>query len=179
MDPIRNRTVRLLATPHFTNGSEPARSSLRGLASSTAPQRFRSRSVLDRLAEGVEIQIEPPDPKLLKELVLGIGIHRSEHMALINLDHNGCVICADIICEGSSDRLEGQYRSIVSSALNHAAHSIIVAHNHPSGSLKPSDADRFFTSKLAALLLSVEVLLSDHIIVTRNEAFSMRMAGYL
>lgn len=59
-------------------------------------------------------------------------------------------------------------------ALKCTASAIIVAHNHPSGNLKPSNQDIKLTKKLreAAAFLDIEFL--DHIILTRNGYFSFR-----
>ena len=57
-------------------------------------------------------------------------------------------------------------------ALKGNASSIILAYNHPSGNLKPSEADRQLTNKLsqAGKLLDISVL--DHLIITAEEYFS-------
>lgn len=62
-------------------------------------------------------------------------------------------------------------RLILSVALKSAATSIILAHNHPSGNLKPSRADLELTTKIktAAQLMDITVL--DHLIVTSDEGF--------
>lgn len=62
-------------------------------------------------------------------------------------------------------------RLILSVALKSAATSIILAHNHPSGNLKPSKADIDLTMKIktAAQLMDITVL--DHLIVTSGEGF--------
>lgn len=59
------------------------------------------------------------------------------------------------------------------------ASSIILAHNHPSGNLKPSQADRNLTKKLkaAAELLDIELL--DHLILTEESYFSFADEGLL
>jgi DNA repair protein RadC len=63
-------------------------------------------------------------------------------------------------------------RIILVTALKANATSIILAHNHPSANLKPSDADRYLTQRLtdAGKLLDIEVL--DHIIVTSEGFYS-------
>lgn len=62
--------------------------------------------------------------------------------------------------------------------LNNAA-AIILAHNHPSGSLNPSESDNAVTERLKAAgeLLGVSVL--DHIIISRTGYFSFKDSGFL
>src|SRR4051812_2691095 len=63
-------------------------------------------------------------------------------------------------------------RLVFAIALQTASMAIVVAHNHPSGSLEPSEDDKLITRRLkeAGKLLSIEVL--DHIILTKESAFS-------
>ena len=70
-------------------------------------------------------------------------------------------------------------RVILKKALQENAVSLILCHNHPSGSLKPSRADEELTSKIkaAALLLDIKVL--DHIIVSEDGYYSFADEGIL
>lgn len=63
---------------------------------------------------------------------------------------------------------------VVSLAILSNAKSVVVAHNHPSGSLKPSVPDHRITQKLSKALALVDIQLEDHLIVTRNGYASMR-----
>ena len=64
-------------------------------------------------------------------------------------------------------------------ALKTASCSIIISHNHPSGSLKPSTADRELTRKIkeAGALLDIQLL--DHIIITRDTSMSFADEGMI
>ena len=70
-------------------------------------------------------------------------------------------------------------REVLIEALACNAASVIVAHNHPSGSTDPSPADIRLSSKLKGVLSSVDILLLDHVIVAGNRSFSMQEAGLL
>jgi DNA modification methylase len=70
-------------------------------------------------------------------------------------------------------------RLILGTALKSGAISIIVAHNHPSGNTKPSDADISLTKKLKTAATSMEIALQDHVIVTKESYTSLREQGYL
>lgn len=56
---------------------------------------------------------------------------------------------------------------------------LIVCHNHPSGDSKPSEVDDFTTKKLNILCQIHGVVLSDHIIVAKNEYYSYHVEGRL
>ena len=57
-------------------------------------------------------------------------------------------------------------------ALKRNASSIIVAHNHPSGSLKPSDQDKRLTQKIKSACELLEIKLLDHLIITDKSYYS-------
>lgn len=98
-----------------------------------------------------------------------------------------------ILCLNNSNRVVGFYkissggmtgtvvdvRMIFTTALNCLATSIILAHNHPSGKLQPSAADKKMTEKIkdAGKLLDIEIL--DHLIITDEDYFSFANAGIL
>lgn len=68
-------------------------------------------------------------------------------------------------------------REVVKEALARNAAALIIAHNHPSGSVKPSTADRQLTDKLHETLALVDVRLLDHILVAGNKTVSFRESG--
>jgi DNA repair protein RadC len=70
-------------------------------------------------------------------------------------------------------------REVVLKALHHHAAAVVLAHNHPSGSVQPSPADLALTQTLRAALGLVDVRVLDHIIVGPGEALSMAEQGLL
>jgi len=70
-------------------------------------------------------------------------------------------------------------RLIYAAALKAAATSIILAHNHPSGELRPSRADEILTSKIAEGCKLLELKVNDHLIVTPDHYFSFANGGLL
>jgi DNA repair protein RadC len=63
-------------------------------------------------------------------------------------------------------------REVFSHAIRYLAHSLIVAHNHPSGDCAPSDRDREVTHHLLAAGKVVGIPLVDHLIIGRSSYFS-------
>ena len=64
-------------------------------------------------------------------------------------------------------------------ALEVGATSIILAHNHPSGTLKPSGADKQLTQKIKTAGESLDIKVLDHLIVTQKAYFSFANDGIL
>lgn len=70
-------------------------------------------------------------------------------------------------------------REVVLRALHHQAGAVILAHNHPSGQVQPSSADKSLTATLRSALALVDVRVLDHIIVAPGAALSMAEEGLL
>lgn len=83
------------------------------------------------------------------------------------------------VSSGGFDRTMVDVRLIFGIALQAASSAILVAHNHPSGALAPSDEDRQMTQKLAAAGQMLGLPLLDHIILSKHAAFSFADAGLL
>lgn len=85
----------------------------------------------------------------------------------------------EVISEGGITGTVADPRIILKKALEHNAVNIVLCHNHPSGSLKPSRADEMLTRKIkeAAVLLDMNVI--DHIIVSEEGYYSFADEGIL
>lgn len=59
------------------------------------------------------------------------------------------------------------------------ASNIILVHNHPSGNLTPSNADKEMTNKIKQTLAIVEIQITDHIIITKDSYFSFADEGLI
>lgn len=70
-------------------------------------------------------------------------------------------------------------RMIMKSALQWLASNLIIAHNHPSGNLRPSNQDKQITQKLAEAASLLDIKLNDHIIIGGNHYFSFADEGIL
>lgn len=82
-----------------------------------------------------------------------------------------------ILQEGTINQSIVFPRRIVEHALNLHAASIILAHNHPAGSLTPSQEDLQVTRSIKQALQTVEIRLLDHIIIGGNHYYSFRENG--
>ena len=104
---------------------------------------------------------------------------QNEEFVLICLDANRCVHWSGTIIEGSIDRTEAYPRVVVDEALKHKAINVVFAHNHPSGTLAPSLADKKATEALISILDGIGIKVLDHIIVSGTRYFSMKEMGFL
>jgi DNA repair protein RadC len=86
---------------------------------------------------------------------------------------------AALVHEGTINEAPVYPRLIVETALRHQASSIILAHNHPGGSLKPSNADIEVTRKICDAMKTISVSVIDHIIAAGNNYFSFAENGLL
>lgn len=80
---------------------------------------------------------------------------------------------------GTVDGAEVHPREVVKQALRLNAVAVIVAHNHPSGEIEPSAADRAVTARLKQALALVDIRLLDHVIVGGHQSLSMAARGWV
>ena len=85
----------------------------------------------------------------------------------------------EIISEGGITGTVADPRIILKKALEENAVSIILCHNHPSGSLKPSRADEELTSKIKEAAKYLDITVLDHIIVSDSGYYSFADEGIL
>ncbi|WP_285251442.1 JAB domain-containing protein, partial [Escherichia coli] len=77
------------------------------------------------------------------------------------------------------NRTEVHPREVIKRALYHNAAAVVLAHNHPSGEVTPSKADRLITERLVQALALVDIRVPDHLIVGGNQVFSFAEHGLL
>ena len=80
---------------------------------------------------------------------------------------------------GTIDGAEVHPREVARCALRLNAAAVIVAHNHPSGEVTPSSADRAVTTRLKQALALLDIRLLDHVIVGGPESLSLARQGVL
>jgi len=102
-----------------------------------------------------------------------------EAFFVISLDAQNKVNYAELVHEGTINEAPVYPRMIVESALRHKANSVILAHNHPGGSLSPSRADIEATERIRAALEGISIKVVDHIIVCGNNFTSFAEKGLI
>jgi DNA repair protein RadC len=105
--------------------------------------------------------------------------YRHEVFAVIFLNMANKVRHFEIISEGGITGTVADPRIILKKALEEDAVSIILCHNHPSGSLRPSRADEELTTKIKEAARFFDIRVVDHIIVSENGYYSFADEGIL
>lgn len=106
-------------------------------------------------------------------------IELQESYYILCVDSDGCVIGWRCINIGCSDRTTVDIRTTMCVAIGSGASKLIVAHNHPSGSLEPSGLDIDFTKRLRIITDVVDIQLVDHLIITKINHYSFYGRGLL
>lgn len=134
-----------------------------------------ARSVVDtRSQRGISF-IDPSTARdYFRDRLAG---YEREVFAVVFLDTRHRLIQYDEMFQGTIDGAEVHPREVVRAALHHNAAAVVIAHNHPSGTVAPSAADRAVTARLKQALALVDVRLLDHIIVGGNTGVSLAALG--
>lgn len=89
------------------------------------------------------------------------------------------VLDQQLIGRGGNDFTPVDVRIILRYALQSKAHSMILMHNHPSGTLRPSNADQQLTKKIIDASTVMDIRVNDHLIFTDHAYFSFRDEGLM
>ncbi|HGY2287053.1 TPA: RadC family protein [Klebsiella aerogenes] len=106
------------------------------------------------------------------------GLEREEFMVLY-LNQQNRLIAHETLFAGSISSTEVHPREVVKRALNFNAAAVILAHNHPSGDIAPSQADKAITQRLVQALQLVDIRVPDHLIVGGTQTLSFAEHGLL
>jgi len=106
-------------------------------------------------------------------------INYQEEFKLLLLNSSNHILGIVNLSKGGMDCVQVDFKIMYSIALKSGARKLILAHNHPSGKLTPSEADRVLTAKAkeAGKLLDIEVC--DHLIITDENYYSFADNGDL
>ncbi len=101
-----------------------------------------------------------------------IGELPHEEFWIVYLNNSNTVLQNDQLSKGGITGTLVDVRLVLKTALEVGATSLILVHNHPSGTLKPSRADQEITQKLKSASESLDIKVLDHVIITENAYFS-------
>jgi DNA repair protein RadC len=117
------------------------------------------------------------DVYTLFQPVLGDLVHEEFWILLLNRANR--VIDNIRISQGGISGTVIDVRLILKHALDRLASGMILCHNHPSGNLKPSEADMKITSKISDSCRTMDLQLLDHLIIADNSYFSFSDEGLI
>lgn len=137
------------------------------LARRALAQQLREREVFDS-ADTVKHYLQ-----------LHLASKGHEVFAVLFLDSQHRLLALEELFRGTLTQTSVYPREVVLRALHHQAAAVVLAHNHPSGSVQPSRADETLTQTLKATLALVDVRVLDHVIVAPGQALSMAEKGLI
>jgi DNA repair protein RadC len=101
-----------------------------------------------------------------------IGELPHEEFWIVYLNNSNKVLQKQQLSKGGITGTLVDVRLVMKTALDLVATGLILTHNHPSGTLKPSRADKQLTNKLVAAAKSLDIKVLDHLIITEKAYFS-------
>lgn len=132
------------------------------------------------LAEQLRERAVFSSPDAVKQyLQLHLARQPHEVFGVMFLDAQNRLIALETLFRGTLTQTSVYPREIVIRALQHQAASVVLAHNHPSGTVQPSRADEALTQTLKAALALVDVRVLDHVVVAPGASLSMAERGLL
>ncbi len=117
--------------------------------------------------------------KLVDFLRFEIGFKEREEFYLILINGKGEIIKAESMYKGTSNYSPVAIDEILRRALLKKTKFVVVAHNHPSGNVNPSDADIKLTRAISEGCSHVGIKLLDHLIVGQSSFYSFKSSGLL
>jgi DNA repair protein RadC len=108
-----------------------------------------------------------------------MGGLKDEQFCVIYLNAQNRITEIEAIEEGIVNQAVVYPRKVLENALKRKASAIILVHNHPSGHVKPSDADVRLTKTIQETARILDIIVHDHIIIGENRFFSFREEGLI
>ena len=110
-------------------------------------------------------------------MIARIGRKKEECLLVFYLDETGKLLKTEVSSGGGRRSVSFDRDKLVAMAVKCRATYVVLGHNHPNGSLLPSDADIDSTNRIAQALGMAGVKLADHLIVSEFEYHSMRASN--
>lgn len=126
-----------------------------------------SRRMSDKFAFGVK-HTDKEMVDYLESMLYGLP---NETVYMLSIDASGRVKACDIVGEGVVNAADVYTRRVLECALSRRAASVIIAHNHPTGSANPSEDDMLATATINAACRAAGIRLLGHIIFAKRDHF--------
>ena len=132
------------------------------------------------MAQGLREQEAFSSPRAVREfLQLQLAARAHEVFAVMFLNTQNRLIAFEEMFRGMLTQTSVYPREVAVRALHHHAAAVVLAHNHPSGSVQPSRADEALTQALKAALALVDVRVLDHVVVAPGASLSFAEQGLI
>jgi len=106
-------------------------------------------------------------------------LHAQMQVYALFLNQANAVMCWRLICSGTGTACPVDVKLIAAIACKTLASGVVIATNHPSGKILPSQADKIVSLKLKQALEMFDITFVDHLIVTENNYFSFVDSGLM
>ena len=117
--------------------------------------------------------------KLLDYCHVAMAHEKREHFRVLFLNRKNQLMADEVQNTGTVDQAAVYPREVVKRALDLGATAIILVHNHPSGDATPSKADIDMTNEIIRAAATMDILVHDHLIISRNGHSSLKSLGLL
>jgi len=134
------------------------------------------RRSLQEIEEKKQIRVSQDVYNYIKPKLLDQPI---EQFWILCLNRNNKIITSRLISQGGVSGTVADPKVIFKAALEDLASGVILIHNHPSGNLKPSQADKKLTDKMVSSGKLLEIPVLDHVIFTNENYFSFADEGLI
>ncbi|WP_298502015.1 DNA repair protein RadC [uncultured Maribacter sp.] len=102
-----------------------------------------------------------------------------EEFWILYLNNANTVLYKNQLSKGGITGTLVDVRLVMKQALEYGAVALILAHNHPSGTLRASEADKNITKRLKAAAIALDIKVLDHLIITQKDYFSFADEGLM
>ena len=110
-------------------------------------------------------------------MIARIGGRKEEHFLVIYLEEGGRILMTEEISTNRRREVVVDRDRIVRNAVKYGAKYVVLGHNHPNGTIAPSEEDVEATNRIVQALGVVNIKLGDHLIVSGCEYYSMQLQG--
>jgi DNA repair protein RadC len=111
-------------------------------------------------------------PALISYLRASLQYEIKEQTRILFLDKKNALIKDEVAGRGTVDHAPIYVREVIHRALDVGASAIVLAHNHPSGDVKPSQADKSLTKQIAEACRVMGIVMHDHVIIGATGEFA-------
>jgi len=177
-NPVAHELLLTFGSLHKVLDAKPeALASVRGMTENAAlflsslPAFFTSYLQSEKLKRIENVQ------EVARYVMAEIGAKSEESFLMVCLDEKGYHIKTVSFSSEKKTAVHFEREKVVAAAVQCNAKIVVLAHNHPSGNLVPSESDIRSTNRIAQALQVVGIHLADHIIVADGEYYSMKAHG--
>ena len=114
-----------------------------------------------------------------REFLEPIFVHREQELLVIAMCDDNLRLARLLSIPGDDAQVTVPLPKVMRMAVKSGCSGLVVAHNHPSGELRPSKGDLAFTKRLSVATESVDITILDHLIFNCGKPFSFRRQGLL